>query len=281
MTGTQTPESQPADGPPPGAGSPDPRGGTLESSTLLQRLPGVERWELQVVERVPLTPSMVRVRLGAEGLDGLRYRPGQDLMLAVPAADGSTFRRRYTIRRLDRGSGVVDVDVVVHGEGDGPGARWAAGAAPGDRVEALGPRGKIFVEETAGWHLFAGDDAFLPAAFAMAESLPADATCLVVLEVGDAADEQPLSLPEGPGSVLHWLHRDGVAPGEGTALADALGTLALPAGRAHAYLGGELRAVAAMRAVLAGRGLEPAQLSPKPYWRRGVANAAHGEPERD
>jgi NADPH-dependent ferric siderophore reductase len=39
--------------------------------------------------------------------------------------------------------------------------------------------------------------------------------------------------------------------------------------------------VAALRRSLLERGMEAAQLSPKPYWRHGVANAAHGEPERD
>jgi NADPH-dependent ferric siderophore reductase len=57
--------------------------------------------------------------------------------------------------------------------------------------------------------------------------------------------------------------------------------IALPPGRGHAYIGGELRVVAAVRQVLADRGLARDQLSAKAYWRRGVANAAHGEPERD
>ena len=37
--------------------------------------------------------------------------------------------------------------------------------------------------------------------------------------------------------------------------------------------------VADMRKVLLERGLATAQISAKPYWRAGVANAAHGEPE--
>jgi NADPH-dependent ferric siderophore reductase len=39
--------------------------------------------------------------------------------------------------------------------------------------------------------------------------------------------------------------------------------------------------VARLREVLAARGLEPGQVSPKAYWGRGRANASHGEPARD
>ena len=64
-------------------------------------------------------------------------------------------------------------------------------------------------------------------------------------------------------------------------LTGALEAVPLPDGRGHAYLSAELRVTSALRAVLLGRGLGPGQLSPKPYWRRGVANAAHGEPPKD
>ncbi len=272
-------------GPPPagpaGTGPVDPRGGTLETSTLLRRLPGVERWELELVARELLTPSMVRLWLSGQGLATLRHRPGQDLMFAVPAGVGGHFRRRYTIRRLDRAAGAVAVDVFLHGDAEGPGAAWASAASTGDRVEALGPRGKVVVDEVAEWHLFAGDDAALPAVFTMVESLPAGATALVILEVGGHDDEQDLSLPGGAGQRLDWLHRHDRRPGEGAALAEAVAALPLPPGRGHAYLAGELAAVASMRTALAERGLQPPQISAKAYWRRGVANAAHGEPGGD
>ncbi len=35
-----------------------------------------------------------------------------------------------------------------------------------------------------------------------------------------------------------------------------------------------------MRQALLARGMEAGQISAKPYWRVGRANAAHGEPER-
>lgn len=251
-------------------GPTDPRGSGLQTSALLQRLPGVAAWDLVVVAAGRVTPSMQRLVLTADGLDRLEHQPGQDLMVAVPP---DHVRRRYTIRRLDRAARTVELQIVLHG--DGPGARWAAAARPGDRVEAIGPRGKVTVVPGADWHLFCGDESALPAVAAMVESLGTDATAVAVVEVPGLEDEQPLAVPGGG---LRWLHRDGRPAGDGTALVDAVAGVTLPAGRGHAYLAGELRVVAAVREVLEERGLAPDQLSPKSYWRRGVANAPHGEP---
>src|SRR6185437_659277 len=154
--------------------SDDPRGGGQEAYALASRLPGVSVFDLEVVATESVTPAMRRLRLGGNGLTTVTVDPGQDLMVAVPADGQQYFRRRYTVRRLDRAAGTVDLDVVLHG--DGPGARWAATARPGDRVEAIGPRGKITVVADADWHLFAGDESALPATFAMVESLPASVT---------------------------------------------------------------------------------------------------------
>ncbi|HVX21621.1 MAG TPA: siderophore-interacting protein [Acidimicrobiales bacterium] len=255
----------------------DPRGGGLEASALVSRLPRVSALDLEVVATESVTPAMRRVRLRGDGLADLVVAPGQDLMVAVPADGQQHFRRRYTVRRLDRSAGTVDLDVVLHG--DGPGARWAATVRPGDRVEAIGPRGKITVVPGADWHLFAGDESALPATFAMVESLPASATAVVVLEVAGPEEEQPVRTAAA--LRLRWVHRGEVEPGHGTGLVDAVAAIDLPPGGGHCYLAGELRTVAAMRQALMDRGLDPGQLSPKTYWRLGVANAAHGEPHRE
>ena len=85
---------------------------------------------------------MQRLELTAPELDSFCYRPGQDVMLLV-AADGTRpVRRRYTIRQLDRARRLLTLDIVLHG--DGPGERWVRSAQAGDRVEGIGPRGKVF-----------------------------------------------------------------------------------------------------------------------------------------
>jgi len=239
---------------------------------------GVAEWDLEVTRTTAVTPSMRRIRCTAPGLAGLSYKPGQDLMLSVPAPGDVAFRRRYTIRSFDPEASAVDLDIVLHG--DGPGAAWAASVQQGGHIAAIGPRGKVTVDPAADWHLFAGDDSALPASLAMAETLDGPEQAIVVLEVDGADDEQPARAHGGWEVPVQWLRRSGADPASAANLVAAVGALPLPAGRGHAYLAGEMGVVAEMRAALLGRGLEAGQISAKPYWRKGRANAPHGEPER-
>lgn len=237
-------------------------------------LAGASLWELEVVTAGVLTPRMRRVEFTGPNLDDFTYQPGQDLMFRIPSGAG-TVNRRYTIRGLDRERGVVTVDAVVHG--DGRGSRWLAGAAPGDRIDAIGPRGKIVVVDDVDWHLFAGDESALPAMLAMAEAVPVDRRVTVLAEVADEREEQPQART---GVEMRWLHRGDVEPGSSAILADDLAHLPLIEGPGHVYLAGEAKSVAAMRQVLLARGVPAEWISAKPYWSHGRANAAHGEPER-
>jgi len=233
----------------------------------------------EVASSTELTPHMQRLELTAAELDGFSYAPGQDVMLLVAAQDRKPVRRRYTIRFLDPARRLLTIDVVLHG--DGPGERWVRSARPGDRIEGIGPRGKIFPSPEADWHLFMGDEAALPAILAMTESLPGDAEATLVLEVPEGADEQEFSAAAR--TRVSWLHRLARKAGDPVAsllVAEATDVELAP-GRGHAYLLGEASVVLALRERLASRGLPQDQISPKAYWGRGRANAGHGEPARD
>jgi NADPH-dependent ferric siderophore reductase len=245
-----------------------------EGRLLADRI-GANVHPLVVVDVVPLTPSMRRVVLGGDTLASFSYEPGQDLMFDIVVPDGAVVRRRYTIRAFDPAATTIAVDGVLHG--DGPGARWFTDARVGDRIETIGPRGKVTVDGGATWHLFAGDESFLPAACAMAESLADPSSAQVVICVDGADDEVPgVDLPG-----LRYLHRGEASPADPALLIDALSGIDVPDGPGRAYLGGELKVVAAMRKTRLGRGLDAARIAPKPYWRAGVSNAPHGEPTRD
>jgi NADPH-dependent ferric siderophore reductase len=249
-----------------------------DTAALVARLgPDVSAWDLEVTGTEQLTPTMQRIHCTAPGLATLSYLPGQDLMLTVPAG-AATFRRRYTIRSFDQAAPSVAIDMVLHG--DGPAASWAASVQPGGRIEAIGPRGKVTVDAAADWHLFAGDDSAAPASLAMAESLPDPGRALVVLEVDSVDDQQEVHTADGRKVAVRWLHRAGADPASAAQLAAALESIDLPSGSGHAYLAGELGVVAAMRGALLARGMTSEQISAKPYWRAGRANAAHGGPER-
>jgi NADPH-dependent ferric siderophore reductase len=240
-------------------------------------LAGTRKLHCEVASTSTLTPHMQRLELTAAELDDFSYLPGQDLMLLVAADGRRPVRRRYTIRHLDRIARVLTIDVVLHG--DGPGERWVRSTRPGDRIEGIGPRGKIFPDPAADWHLFLGDESALPAIQAMTEALPGDADATLVLEVPAAADEQEVLAAAR--TRVSWLHRLNRPAGDAAALTAEAAEVELPPGNGHAYLLGEARVVLAIREVLASRGLTEEQMSPKAYWGRGRANAGHGEPARD
>jgi NADPH-dependent ferric siderophore reductase len=242
-------------------------------------LADTRKLHFEVADTTELTPHMQRLQLTAPELTGFTYIPGQDVMLLVAADGRKPLRRRYTIREFDPARLVLTIDVVLHG--DGPGERWVRSAKPGDRIEGIGPRGKVFPSPDAEWHLFMGDESALPAILAMTESLPGDADATLVLEIPEADDEQEvLAAARTRVSWLHRLDRRAGDPAASVLVAEAA-EVELPPGRGHAYLLGEASVVLALRERLGARGLPQGQMSPKAYWGRGRANAGHGEPARD
>jgi NADPH-dependent ferric siderophore reductase len=237
-------------------------------------------WPLEVIEAAELSPSFRRVVLTAPGIEGLRWMPGQDMMLRVPLTADKVVNRRYTIRKFDPATRGVVIDVSLHGTG--PGTDWISGAAAGDRIDAIGPRGKVTLRPDADWHLFVVDETGLPGALAMIEALPAGSAAIALLEVDGPADEQqPETQPAGRLDV-RWLHRSGASvPGDPDLLVDAVAGTDLPRGDGHAYIAAEAGVVRGVSLVLTERGLRPDQISGKAYWRRGLPNAEHGEPTKE
>jgi NADPH-dependent ferric siderophore reductase len=240
-------------------------------------LAGTTRMRLRVVRNELLTPALQQVVLSAPELAGFACRPGQDIMLMVDVDGDRPVRRRYTIRAVDPAQCLLTLGIVRHE--DGPGERWVQAARPGDEIEGIGPRGKIFPSPDADWHLFAGDFSALPAFFAMTGSLPAGTRATVILEVPGAGDQQ--ELVTGADARMRWLHRHDRPAGEASALVEAITSEPLPPGTGHAYLAGEARLVLALREALAARGMPAGQVSPKAYWGLGRANASHGEPPKE
>ncbi|MBO0783011.1 MAG: siderophore-interacting protein [Ktedonobacteraceae bacterium] len=242
---------------------------------LVTRIQGVGRWTLRVTESRMTTPRMHRIRLKGSGLGDFNYLPGQDVMLWVPADGERMLYRRYTIRHFDRETRSLDLDIFVHGKG-GPGENWAKTVQTGDIVDVVGPRGKISLA-SAPWHLFAGDETYISATFAMLEALPAGTPAWAFLEVADLGEEQPLTA--NANVQLTWIHRGNASPGDPAALVAAIESAKLPASPGHAYIGAELQVARTLHRALEARGLDTNQISSKAYWGRGRANASIGEPK--
>ncbi len=239
----------------------------------LASIAGVRPLELEVVEVGELGGRMRRIRLGGSALQDFSYQPGQDVMLVLSGGE-RPLSRRYTIRGFDQTSKLLELNVVAHGV-HGPGAEWASQTQPGDRINGVGPRGKIFVDAEADWHLFLGDESGAPGSLHMLETLGAGATGQALLEVPSAADALPTT---APAELVRWLVRGELPAIQSTLLVEAMNTVELPAGRGHVYIAGEVQIVSAVLRAALARGLSMEQLSPKAYWGRGKANENNGEP---
>src|SRR4029077_18246987 len=159
-----------------------------------------------------ITPHMRRIQLTGSSLETFEYFTGQDLALPVGRDDGSVVRRRYTIRRFDRGQRLIDLEFVMHG--DGPGIRWAQTARPCVAIEAIGPRGKIGLNPNAKSHLFAGDATAVPGAWAMIEALPAGVPASAFLMVGDPAERQSFDFGDTMKKV-EWRYESAIETPDG------------------------------------------------------------------
>jgi len=233
---------------------------------LAARLEGADGYDLEVASARWVAPWLRELVLSGP-LGALGAVPGQDLMVAVGADEEWLRWRRYTIAGFDADARRATLWVSTHSMG--PGARWAAAAVPGDRVEAIGPRGKVRVDPRAAHHLFAVDDAGVAAMRAMAAAVPEGATA------SSLALAAPLD--DAGAATAGWF--DDVAglldaiPG---ALAGARGD-----GRAvHAYVFCELGLMRRVVARLAEEGLGADDVDAKPYWRADRPNEAHGEPDK-
>jgi NADPH-dependent ferric siderophore reductase len=235
---------------------------------------GIKTWSLTIASVTDLGGAMRRIALTGAALEAFACEPGNDMMVPLAENGGPTVCRRYTIRHFDRTARLLELDLVVHGEGIG--SRWASSATVGDVVELGGPRGKITLATDAAWHLFAGDESAIPVTLAMMEALPEGVWSRALLSVAGARDEQPHRLRAA--DPITWLHR-GPAGGDATrAFVDALRGVTLPPERGHVYIAGESKVVAALKEAALSRGLTADQVSAKAYWARDRVNGGHGEP---
>ena len=176
--------------------------------------------------------------------------------------------RVYTVRRVDARAGRLAVDFHL-GAHAGPATAWARRAAPGDGAGFIGPAAHGLVP--ARFNVFAGDETGLPGIARCLEHLPSDTRGAALIEVDGPADHQPLAAP--PGVALHWLHRNGAAPGTSDVLARALGGIDWPDDPADSafWCGTEYAGFRAMRRQVRALGLAPDRIVAFAHWRRGMS----------
>jgi NADPH-dependent ferric siderophore reductase len=110
------------------------------------------------------------------------------------------------------------------------------------------------------------------------EALPPSAEVQVYVELDDPADQPALDAVH-PRATLHWMPRRSDAdPYPGWRIEQALRDVPLPPGDGRVYVACESDAVRRIRRqLLEERGLTPARLVTRGYWKRGRAD----HPDRD
>lgn len=245
---------------------------------------------LEVLERVQLSPAMVRIIAGGPGITAVEDNGRTDaytkMLFAHPDTDLTPpydldalrgelpiellpSRRTYTVRKFDLANDAIWIDFVVHGT-SGVAGPWADNAVPGDAVVLGGIGGGYAPDPDADWHLLAGDDSALPAISAALEAMPRSAEGIALLEVDGDADHLAIDAPDGV--QVRWLHRDGRAAGTTDILTDAVRDLRWRDGRVQVFAHGERGAMKSLRPFLTDtRGLDRTQLSLSAYWAYGRA----------
>lgn len=249
-----------------------------------RKKPAAHRARVQRTEQ--LTPHMVRVVLGGEGLaefeageysdhyvklvfpqPGVRYPEPFDIaqIRAEFPRDQWPSTRTYTVRTWDAATRELTVDFVVHGD-EGLAGPWAAAAQPGEEIFLLGPGGAYVPEAAADWHLLAGDESALPAIAASLARMPAGVPVHAFIEVAGPEERQELDAPAG--AEISWLYRGGAPVGR--ELVAAVRALEFPSGRVQAFVHGEAGFVKELRRLLrVEREIPREALSISGYWRKG------------
>ncbi|MFH8972797.1 siderophore-interacting protein [Streptomyces sp. NPDC017890] len=228
---------------------------------------------------VPVELGWESPRSGEAGSGGGWWQAWRELPDDVRAV-----MRSYTLRALRTGEDghttEIDIDFVLHGVEPGspvqagPAARWAAGAAPGDRVVMLGPavadNRAIRFRPPADTDLVViwGDETAVPAACAAVESLPAGTRARVWLEVPHAEDVQDLHTAAE--AEVTWLVK-GAAAGPEATLATLRAAELPPTTHPYVWIAGESGRVKRLRRHFVGeRGIDRRRVTFVGYWRQGL-----------
>ena len=252
---------------------------TANPQTIHRVMHEIKRRKLEVLRVVDLTPRMRRITVGGPELTGFislgcddhvklffpqtaeEQAALENLQLSA-GLKGSAMppMRDYTPRRYDLNTFELDIDFVLHG--DGPAATWAAQAQPGQYLHIGGPRGSMVVPDIFDSYLLIGDETALPAIARRLEELPANRRALVVVEVENALEQQPLN--SAASVEVIWVHRD--MPGED--LLNTVEGLTIPAGELYAWVATESALSRKVRRVLLDtHGLNEEFVKAVGYWR--------------
>ncbi|MNR87415.1 NADPH-dependent ferric-chelate reductase [compost metagenome] len=180
--------------------------------------------------------------------------------------DGATppVMRDYTPLHFDATARELTIEFVLHGEG--PGARWASKAKPGDVVGIGGPRASAVIPYDFAGYLIIGDESSLPAISRRLAEMPSGIPVTVIIEVEGPEDERQF---ESAANVqTHWLHRGKTPPGEPETFLSTVRSAPFPPDPFYTWVMAAEDVVRAVRHVLTDeRNVDRALMYAKAYWK--------------
>jgi NADPH-dependent ferric siderophore reductase len=209
----------------------------------------------------------VRILVPARGGTPVWPRYGVDGRIAWPKGEDELVVRPYTIRGVDAERGELWIDFLQH-PAPGittPGADFARDAQPGELIGLLGPGSGGLPKASS--ILMIGDESSLAAIARIAEEAPEGTTIRAIIEVENAAEEQPLT---SAGRLdVTWLHRSGYAAGATNVLRQEAAR-AIEAADADTFMwvACEKEDVRAIRVLLNSRGHDRSLRYVAWYWER-------------
>ncbi|HWK95640.1 MAG TPA: DUF2218 domain-containing protein [Pseudolabrys sp.] len=247
--------------------------------------------EVKVVAVENVTPHMRRVRFSCANIapfigGDMHVRvlippkgrrpvwPGYrtDGRLAWPKGEDELAVRVYTIRAVDAERGELTIDFLQHtvpGEKT-PGSDFARDAQPGDVAALIGPGSGDLPKARS--ILMIGDESALPAIARIAAEVPAGTAIKAIIEVLDAAEEQPL--PSAGNVDVRWLHRRNYPAGEtGIIAEEARKAIAMIDAETFVWAACEKQDVRAIRSLLKSRQHDKNLKYVAWYWERSRAQA--------
>ena len=227
-----------------------------------------ERRHLRVVDISVPTPRSVRVVGRGDLASWPDPGPAAAVRLFLPDTPVGPVSRTYSVRDWDRDHSTVTVDFALNDE-PGPATQWAARVVVGMWLEMSIHCWSGFAPGVAGGpYLFAGDESAIPAIVTCVASLPSQATAVVVLDVLNNRDEQPL---ESRADVkIRWVFREDAGAAFVTEVLDAAARWS----PGQTWIAGEAGAVRHLRRLLLDGGLAGTIFWTGDYWCQGIANHA-------
>ncbi|MCF8586911.1 siderophore-interacting protein [Gordonia liuliyuniae] len=227
-------------------------------SGLVLKAMGGSDYVLTVTSTQKITDEYVRLGFTGGGLLADHpIHPTQWVRLWIPDGD-DVAQRGYTLCDPNADADTFDVEFAIH---NGPAARWALAAEPGDEIAATVMGSKFEIPTvTPSEYLIFGDTASLPAINSLLDAI-GGVPARVWIEWQYPSD-QSLPLRATPTTDVTWVER----VNDGQLLREAADQLT-PAPGAFAWVACDAMTTRSVTKSLRGHGIDKASIKGRAYWK--------------